>query len=468
MEKVSNYFNEISETFITSYNELHAAILISGNYKINEIALIYKAFKKADELHRGSFRKSGEEYIVHPLSVAKLLVDYGFDYQTICAALLHDTVEDTNYTIEELTKDFGYEIALLVDGVTKMEDMNFSSKEESEMETHRKILHSITVDARIIVVKLADRLHNMMTLESLKEKSRIEIATETKDFYVPIARNLGIYKLKDEIQDLSLFFLDNDAFLEYYNLRKNIKADNEQIVKMLGNRAKGKLLERNINMDYNFKVKNVAGIYEELRRKKKLDAINDLVAIRMLVNTNPDCYQTLGVVHEIGKHNFGLLNDFISQPKYNGYRSLNTNVRFCGENIQARIRTHEMQKINSLGVVTNWTEENQRKINEMCMDLIKLDESDLDTEKYLRESADKFLIRKIAVNSPFGIIQLKEGSTLKDYLDYTYSNLGENDIITVNDLESSLDYVLQDGDYITIIDNVNKVKRRGSLYEKRN
>ena len=468
MEKVSNYFNEISDTFITSYNELRIALLLSGNYKSEEIALIYKAFKKADELHRGNYRKSGEEYIVHPLSVAKLLVDYGFDYSTICAALLHDTVEDTDYTIEELKEDFGEEIALLVDGVTKMEKTNFSSKEESEMETHRKILHSITVDARIIVVKLADRLHNMMTLEALKEKSRLEISNETKDFYVPIARNLGIYKLKDEIQDLSLFFLDNDAFLEYYDLRKKIKNDNQEIVQMLGDRTKRKLLERNVNMDYNFKVKNVAGIYEELRRKKKLDCINDLVAIRMLVNTNADCYQTLGVVHEIGKHNFGLLSDFISTPKYNGYRSLNTNVRFCGENIQARIRTFDMQRVNSLGVVTNWTEENQRKINEMCMDLIKIDESDLETKDYLRESADKFLIRKIAVNSPFGIIQLKEGSTLKDYLDYTNSSLVENEAITVNDLNSNLNYVLQDGDYINIIKNVSKIKRKGSLYEKRN
>ncbi len=468
MKKVNDYFSEISDTFITNYNELHASMLLSGNYNEYEISLIYKAFKKSEELHRGNYRKSGEEYIVHPLSVAKLLVDYGFDAPTICAALLHDTVEDTEYTIEELKKDFGDEIALLVDGVTKMEKTNFSSKEESEMETHRKILHSITVDARIIVVKLADRLHNMMTLEALKEKSRLEIANETKDFYVPIARNLGIYKLKDEIQDLSLFFLDNDAFLEYYDLRQKIKGNNEEIVHMLGDRAKNKLLDRNIGMDYNFKVKNVAGIYEELRRKEKLDCINDLVAIRMLVNTNADCYQTLGVVHEIGKHNFGLLNDFISQPKYNGYRSLNTNVRFCGENIQARIRTYAMQRVNSLGVVTNWTEENQRKINEMCMDLIKLDESDLETKDYLRESANKFLIRKIAVNSPYGIIQLKEGSTLKDYLDYTNSKLEENEVIAVNDVASNLNYILQDGDYINIIKKVNKIKRRGSLYEKRN
>src|SRR5574344_1205166 len=209
MEPINKYFSDLEHLFSRNYFDF-LRFMYSNNYTQMEIYEVLKAYRKALELHSGVKRVSGEAFITHPLSVAFLLAGYGFDYETVCAALLHDTVEDTSYTLEELRHDFGDTIANLVDGVTKMRNSDFDNKEQGRIETHKKIIQSITNDTRIIAIKLADRLHNMYTLNYLSDAKKIKIAAETSEFYVPLARYLGIYQMKDELQDLSLFFLNYD------------------------------------------------------------------------------------------------------------------------------------------------------------------------------------------------------------------------------------------------------------------
>lgn len=463
MEKINYYFKDIQKSFVSNYFDLLTKIIMSHRYTESEMNQISKAYNTARDLHSGTFRQSGEPFIIHPLNVANVLVEYGFDCNTICAALLHDTVEDTPYTLEELKEDFNNDIAMLVDGVTKMKKADFSNKEENRIATHKKILQSITKDARIIAIKLADRLHNMMTLEAMDKSKQMEIAEETNCFYVPIARNLGIYKMKDEIQDLSLFYIDNDSFLKHYELRNKIKKDHQQQYAYLGKRTKDILMENDIILDYNYKVKNVAGIKEELSRGKRLEQIHDLVAIRMLLNEKIECYQTLGAVHEVAKPVIGSVVDYIAVPKYNGYKSLNTNVLVDGNlEFQVRIRTTDMQKINSLGVISNWNQENQKLINQMCLSLVELNDIDIPDSTYMKVSEASFLKRTIRVNTLNGFVELKEQSSGYDFLNATCRDYTEDDILIINEEEKPFDSILEDGDFVSVVK-----KEKNSILEKK-
>lgn len=213
MGQPKKYFKELGDQFTSDYSEFLKLIPTCKQFDPNQVAMIYKALHKAILLHEGQKRKSGEPYVNHPISVASVVASYGLDFETVCAALLHDTIEDTSYTLNECEKEFGSNITSLVDGVTKV------GKDINDL-THEKILQSTQNDARSIAIKSSDRLHNMYTLDALPLKKQIEISTETKEFYVPITKILGIYQLKDELQDLCLFYLDNDAFLKYYKKEK--------------------------------------------------------------------------------------------------------------------------------------------------------------------------------------------------------------------------------------------------------
>ena len=393
MEPINKYFSDLEHLFSRNYFDF-LRFMYSNNYTQMEIYEVLKAYRKALELHSGVKRVSGEAFITHPLSVAFLLAGYGFDYETVCAALLHDTVEDTSYTLEELRHDFGDTIANLVDGVTKMRNSDFDNKEQGRIETHKKIIQSITNDTRIIAIKLADRLHNMYTLNYLSDAKKIKIAAETSEFYVPLARYLGIYQMKDELQDLSLFFLNNDDFLEYYDKRNNIKKNNKEEYLSIGSETRYNLAEKNIQMDYNYKVKNVGGIYDEIKHGYNLENIHDLVAIRMLVKMIPECYKTLDVVSSIRNVVDGSIKDLIKNPKYNGYKSLNANVYAKENQFQVRIRTNEMQVNNGLGVVSNWNPESQKLVNEMCMSLIALDDETIPAKEYVEKTEKVFMKRR--------------------------------------------------------------------------
>lgn len=366
MLDTKKYFSKLDNQFSKDYHEFINLIPNCKQFTSNEIAMIYKALYKAIKLHKGQKRKTGEPYVNHPIAAASILAIYGLDFETVSAALLHDTIEDTNYTLQECEKDFGSVITSLVDGVTKI-GMDVNEP------THEKILNSARKDIRSVAVKLGDRLHNMHTLSALKPAKQIEIATETKDFYVPITRILGIYRLKDELQDLCLFYLDNESFLKYYNLREKLKQEDNKRLNDLGQNAQELLSKIGIGMRFNYRVKNVGGIYEEILNNKDIKDIDDLLAIKMIVNEPIMCYQALGIVNNLSKPIYGGVEDYIASPKSNGYKSLNTNVIYKDANIQTRIRTEDMQKTNDLGVFSDLDTNKQKNVtDQMQKELDKL------------------------------------------------------------------------------------------------
>ena len=355
MKCTENYFKGLGNFFSKDYGEFLKLIPNCKQFSPDEIAYIYKALYKAMELHDGQIRKSGEPYINHPIGAASILASYGLDFEVVAAALLHDTIEDTAYTLKECANDFGPNIARLVDGATKIgRDVNNF--------THKKILDNIKLDARFIAVKAGDRLHNLYTLEALNNEKQREIALETKYFYVPIAKILGIYKLKDELQDLSLYYLDKEEFLKYYELRKKLKQSCSKKIEEMGDITQSSLSRNGIAMSYNYRVKNVGGICDEISCSKGTCNIEDLYAIKIILKNEKDCYLTYDIVKELC-NNVTKYTDYIKAPKNNGYKSLNINVNYKDLNIQARIRTEEMQRKNDLGVFADWDYSTQDKIN---------------------------------------------------------------------------------------------------------
>lgn len=356
MEDVKEHFKKLGCMFVSGKEEYFKLIPTCKQFSKEDIFLIYKALYKAEQLHLGMQRKNGEPYLNHPIAVSSLLARYGFDGETVAAALLHDTIEDTSYTIEDCKKDFDDTVAMLVDGVTKIGcDVNKA--------THKKIVESTNKDVRSYGIKGADRLHNMYTLEYLPINKQIEIATETKDFYVPSSKILGIYQLKDALQDLCLFYLDNDSFLKYKYKRDKLKDKYEKTCNELGCNVQEKLSKLGISMRYNYRIKNIGGIYEDVSKGININEIEDLLAIKMVLLDPLLCYQALGVIHSLGLPRKGSIEDYIALPKENGYKSLNTNVVYKDSDVQVRIRTEDMQKTNDLGVFSHLDLDTELRVN---------------------------------------------------------------------------------------------------------
>lgn len=356
MDEFKKHFPNIEDNFVTDFNEYLKLIPNCKQFDHNDIALIYKALYKADYLHKNSKpRKTGEPYITHPIAVSSILATYGLDAESCAAALLHDTVEDTPYTLEECEKDFGQNIATLVDGVTKVgRDVN--------SETHDKIINSVSKDVRSLAIKGGDRFHNMSTLGPMKREKQIEIANETNTFYVPTLKILGIYKLKDELQDLSFYYLHPDEFLKFEKKRNKLKQKYTETCNLFGDEVLEKLSHMGIGMYFKSRIKNIGAMYEESLKEGNVNNIDDLLAIKMVVKDLSDCYLALGTVNEIGKFVGGKTIDYIASPKDNGYKSLNTNVNYKDANIQVRIRTEDMQRTNDLGVFSDLNSAVQEKV----------------------------------------------------------------------------------------------------------
>ncbi len=390
--KSTDYFKKENELLLKNETEFFNLVFGSKLYSANEVETIIKAYKRAEQLHEGVKRKSGEPYITHPINVAGFLVRFGFDSRTICGGLLHDTVEDTDYTLEDVEKEFGKEIKLLVDGVTKMKNANFSSREEEMIATHKKILESMTMDARIIAIKLADRLHNMLTMDKMPQENKIRKAKENFEFGIPIARTLGIYIIKDAIQDISLFYYDLNKFLKVYNLRENIiKEEYKWPFINFELDMKKKLESVGIVSKFSPKIKNIGGISDELDKGKTLEEIKDLAAIRIILDNIHDCLDTLEYIKDIAVFVPGTFVDYISNPKYNGYRSLNQNIIYSDKNIQIRIRDEEMNRANLLGMVGNWNENSQEIVRAKARELMNLNNENLSAEQYVKKAKQNFL-----------------------------------------------------------------------------
>ena len=317
--------------------------------------LVEKAYLFAQEAHKNQYRKSGEPYFTHPCFVASILVELSLDPPTIAAGLLHDTVEDCEgITLDTIRQEFGEEVAMLVDGVTKLNKLDFADKEEAQAESLRKMILAMGKDIRVVLIKLADRLHNMRTLKFQKEERRVAIARETLDIYAPIAHRLGVYAIKQELEDLSLRYIDP---VGYENLVQKVgqkRSEREENIRMVIDELSAKLDEQHIHHTIDGRPKHFYSIYRKMvLQNKPFDQIYDLIAIRVLVDSVPDCYAVLGIVHTLWNQMPGRFKDYISVPKANMYQSLHTTVvggRKMPFPFEVQIRTWEMHRGERLGL----------------------------------------------------------------------------------------------------------------------
>ena len=326
---------------------------INPNYNTE---LIGKAYDTAKTLHEGQLRKSGEPYLIHPVAVAKLLARLGMDEETIVGGLLHDVVEDTEYTREQLVSEYGEDVALLVDGVTKLGNIKFDSKEEAQAENLRKMFLAMSKDIRVLIIKLADRLHNMRTLEFMKPEKKIEKSRETIDIYAPLASRLGIYTIKFELEDTALKYLQPEI---YETLKVEVNEKKEQRLQFINeviDEIKEALDDMGIEYEIKGRSKHLYSVYKKMvLQHKQLDEIFDLTAVRVIVDSVRDCYAVLGQVHTMWKPLPGRFKDYIAMPKPNMYQSLHTTVLGDnGEPFEIQIRTREMHQVAEYGIAAHW------------------------------------------------------------------------------------------------------------------
>ncbi|WP_213975767.1 RelA/SpoT family protein [Tepidanaerobacter acetatoxydans] len=427
-----------------------------------DLDLIRKAYMFAKEAHSGQHRVSGELFISHPLGVAMILADLELDIPTIAAGLLHDVVEDTDYAIEDIEKNFGSEIAILVDGVTKLGKLEFKTKEEQQAENLRKMFFAMAKDIRIILIKLADRLHNMRTLKSMPEEKQREKAMETIDIFAPLAHRLGISKIKWELEDLALRYLEPE---HYYDLVEKVakkRQERENHINKMIDILNERLLATGINAEIQGRPKHFYSIYKKMKdQNKTFEQIYDLTAVRVIVNTVKDCYGALGVVHTLWKPIPGRFKDYIAMPKPNMYQSLHTTViDSSGDPLEIQIRTYEMHKTAEYGIAAHWRyKEGDKNSNEFEQKLSWLREI-LDWQRELRDAKDfmenlkiDLFTDEVYVFTPKGdVIDLPMGSCPIDFAYRIHTDVGNRCIgAKVNGKMVPLDYKLANGDIVEIV-----------------
>ena len=446
-----------------SLNDLICNII---DYSLNDIEMIKKAYNYAYRLHDGQFRQSGEPYIIHPLSVAIILSEMHADVDTICAGLLHDTLEDTDITKDDIIKDFNIEVANLVDGVTKISKLNFSSKDDQNLANTRKIITSITTDVRIIIIKLADRLHNMRTLEFKSVFKQKENAMETMEIYVPLAYYLGAYRIKVELEDLSFKYLYPDKYESCLNTKLSVERESKVCLEEMTDVIGSCFNEHNINNYIKVRTKNIYGIYKKLIEGHKLEDIHDLLCLKVMVDDIPKCYYGLGLVHSIYHPVNDMFKDYICNPKTNMYRSLHTTVFGPQDRlVQTQIRTYDMDKVASFGLCTYFDIKKGNARDEMQKDLkskyqffenlVEINTVFGDNKEFVNQVKVELFSDKIYVYTPHGdVIELPKGSTVIDFAYKIHTRLGDTmDYALVNDQLVDPDYELHDRDRVKVIVN---------------
>lgn len=446
-----------------SINDL---LLQISEYNSNkeEIKLIKKAYSYAEELHKGQKRQSGEDYISHPLNVAYILAEMHADRDTICAALLHDTLEDTKITKDDIKINFNEDIANLVEGVTKLSRMNFSSKQAQNMANTRKIITSIKNDVRIIIIKLADRLHNMRTLQYKSEFKQKENAMETLDIFVPLAYYIGAYHLKSELEDLSLQYLYPEKYKRIQEVKLKIEEDSRSCLTEMLQTINKLLSDNNIPHKIKVRIKNIYGIYKQMQQGNKLSHIHDLLSLKVMVDSISNCYQTLGLIHSKYHPINNKFKDYIYNPKTNMYRSLHTTVFGKQDRLtQIQIRTFDMDKIASFGLTIYWdiNKGNARHIMQdelknkfqFYKSLVEIDSMFADNQEFVNQIKKELLMDNVYVYTTKGeIIELPKGSTPIDFAYKIHSSIGNCMISAkVNDKTVDEGYILQNKDRVRII-----------------
>ena len=443
---------------------LQDLINLLEEYNPEEIGFVKKAYEYAEDLHSGQSRQSGEPYITHPLNVAYILAELHADRDTVCAGLLHDTLEDTNISKEDIAHDFNQDIANLVAGVTKLAKMNFSSKQEQNYANTRKIITGITEDVRIIIIKLADRLHNMRTLQFKSRFKQEENALETMEIFVPLAYYIGAYRIKSELEDLSLQYLRPDMYEKIKEKKLRVEEDSADCLKEMLSTIRNFLSDRRIPNEIKVRTKNIYGIYKRLNEGHKISDIHDLLSLKIMVDEIDNCYRTLGIIHSIYHPVNGKFKDYICNPKTNMYQSLHTTV-FGPEDrlVQTQIRTFEMDKIASFGLTAYWDAEkgNARVVMQQDLkdkfqffnSLLEMDAMFGDNQEFVRQVKSELFADKIYAYTTKGeILELPKGSTPIDFAYQLSTDIGNTMVgAFVNDEVVPIDYTLQNKDRVRII-----------------
>ena len=432
--------------------------------------MVNKAFNLAFEAHKEQKRDSGEPYIIHPIEVATILAELGMDTSTIVAGLLHDVIEDTEYTYDDIKKIFGEEVANLVSGVTKITKMEYKSKEEQQADNFRKMLLAMADDIRVIIIKLADRLHNMRTLKYRKKEKQKKTAMETLDIYAPLAHRLGISKIKWELEDLSFRYIHEE---EYYDLVKQVaekRAEREIYIKNIIEEMYNKLEEAGIDSDIDGRPKHFFSIYKKMVNKNKsIEQIFDLTAIRVLVNTVKDCYEVLGIVHTIYKPIPGRFKDYIAMPKPNMYQSLHTTVIGPqGKTFEIQIRTFEMHRTAEYGIAAHWkykegdnnSETKEKNFESKLVwlrDMLEFQKETADAEEFIDGFKIDLFTDEIFLFTPKGVvIDLPNGATPIDFAYRIHTDIGNKCVgAKVNGKIVPLDYKLKTGEIVEVLTSNN-------------
>ena len=432
--------------------------------------MVDKAYNLAFEAHKEQKRDSGEPYIIHPIEVATILAELGMDTSTIVAGLLHDVIEDTEYTYDDIKNLFGEEVANLVSGVTKITKMEYKSKEEQQADNFRKMLLAMADDIRVIIIKLADRLHNMRTLKYRKKEKQKKTAMETLDIYAPLAHRLGISKIKWELEDLSFRYLHEE---EYYDLVKQVaekRTEREIYIKKIIEEMYNKLEEAGIDSDIDGRPKHFFSIYKKMVTKNKsIEQIFDLTAIRVLVNTVKDCYEVLGIVHTIYKPIPGRFKDYIAMPKPNMYQSLHTTVIGPqGKTFEIQIRTFEMHRTAEYGIAAHWKykegdnngetkEKNFESKLVWLRDMLEFQKETADAQEFIEGFKIDLFTDEIFLFTPKGVvIDLPNGATPIDFAYRIHTDIGNKCVgAKVNGKIVPLDYKLKTGEIVEVLTSNN-------------
>lgn len=441
---------------------LHDILNINPNYDVD---LINRAYSIAEDMHNGQLRKSGEPYIIHPVAVAGILAELGMDEETIVAGLLHDVIEDTPYTKEQLKSEFGGEVLLLVDGVTKLGSIVFENKEEKQAENLRKMFLAMSKDIRVLIIKLSDRLHNLRTINYMTEEKIKEKCRETLEIYAPLASRLGIYAMKFEMEDIALKYLEPEA---YYELAEKVSArkdEREAVINSVISEVKKALDDFNIECEIMGRSKHFYSIYRKMKyQNKQLDEIFDLTAIRVIVESVKECYAVLGIVHTMWKPIPGKFKDYIAMPKPNMYQSLHTTV--IGDNgdpFEIQIRTYEMHKIAEYGIAAHWKYKEGIKSDKEEVKLawlrqtLELQKDLEDPREFMETLKVDLFASQVYVFTPRGdVLELPAGSTPLDFAFKIHSDIGCKCVgAKINGKIVTINHTLQNGDIVDILTNPN-------------